>query len=209
MPSQASQPGHGPRPLAIVPAAGSSTRMGRPKLLLPWGLETVIGATLRALLAGGVEEAVVVVAAAGPLAGWQPPAGVRRVVNADPARGMLSSVLAGLAALAPTTPDPLVVCPADLPALRAETVVALLTVYRREGGVVVPRCGDGRGSKRGHPLLLAPAWQQRIPELAIHEGGLRRILELAAGAVHEVAVDDPGTLHDVDTPEDYERLRPR
>ena len=209
MPSQASHPGGGSRPLAIVPAAGSSSRMGRPKLLLPWGAETVLGATLGALLAGGVEEAVVVVAVAGPLADWQSPPGVRRVVNADPARGMLSSVLAGLAALASTTPDPLVVCPADLPALRAETVAALLAAYRREGGVVVPRCGDGRGSKRGHPLLLAPFWQRRVAELSIHEGGLRRILELAAGAVREVAVDDPGTLRDVDTPEEYERLRPR
>jgi len=47
-----------------------------------------------------------------------------------------------------------------------------------------------------------------MPGLAAADGGLRRILELAAGAVREVEVDDPGTVYDVDTPEDYERLRP-
>jgi CTP:molybdopterin cytidylyltransferase MocA len=206
-------------PAAIVPAAGASTRMGRPKLLLPWGATTVLGATVEALRAGGVATVVVVAAPGGPLAEWAPPQGMRLVVNADPRRGMLSSILAGLAALtgtdaathrgspaaaAATLPDPLLVCPADLPGLLPSTVAALLAAYATTGGIVVPR----HGGRRGHPLLVAPHWQARMPELRDHEGGLRRILELAAGAVHEMVVDDPGTVHDVDTPEDYSRLRP-
>jgi CTP:molybdopterin cytidylyltransferase MocA len=181
--------------------------MGRPKLLLPWGAGTVLGATVAALLGGGARFVVVAIAPGGPLADWPAPEGVRLVVNPDPAPGMLSSILAGLAVVADpggSAPDPLLVCPADLPALRAATVATLLAAYRAQGGVVVPR----HGRRRGHPLLIAPGWQRRIPELASGEGGLRRILELAAGAVHEVAVDDPGTIRDVDTPEDYERLRP-
>jgi molybdenum cofactor cytidylyltransferase len=195
-------------PVALVPAAGASTRMGRPKLLLPWGESTVLGSTLAALRAGGVEAALVVIAADGPLTAWLPPEGVLAVRNADPARGMLSSVLTGLEALAARgelpAADPLVVCPADLPALLPSTVATLLGAYRREGGVVVPR----HGRRRGHPLLLSPTWQVRIPGLAASEGGLRRILELAAGAVREVMVDDPGCIRDVDTPADYEGLRP-
>jgi molybdenum cofactor cytidylyltransferase len=191
-------------PAAVVPAAGASTRMGRPKLLLPWGESTVVEATLAALLGGGAAGAVVVVAPEGPLRSWSPPAGVSVAVNADPARGMLSSILAGLETLGPGAPDPLLVCPADLPALRADTVARLLAVYADRGGVVVPR----HGRRRGHPLLISPSWQARMPGLAAADGGLRRILELAAGAVREVEVDDPGTVYDVDTPEDYERLRP-
>ena len=190
-------------PAAIVPAAGASTRMGRPKLLLPWGTATVLESTLAALREGGVPVVVVVLAPEGPLAAWQPPHGVRIAVNEEPTWGMLSSILAGLAALSPP-PDPLLVCPGDLPALRATTVAALLAAYRDNGGVVVPR----HHRRRGHPLLVGPGWQARMPEIAQHERGLRRILELAAGAVHELPVDDPGTLHDVDTPEEYERLRP-
>ncbi len=189
-------------PAAVVPAAGASTRMGKPKLLLPWGETTVLESTIAALREGGAETVIVVLAADGPLRDWTPPPGVRCTVNAAPSQGMLSSVLAGLSALG--TPDPLLVCPADLPALRASTVAALLAAYRRKGGIVVPR----HGRRRGHPLLIAPSWQARIPELAAHEGGLRRILELAAGAVHELPVDDPGSIRDVDTPEDYATLRP-
>lgn len=194
--------GSGP-PAAIVPAAGASTRMGQPKLLLPWGATTVLESTIAALREGGAETVIVVRAADGPLSDWTPPPGVQCTVNADPSRGMLSSVLAGLSALG--TPDPLLVCPADLPALRASTVAALLAAYRREGDIVVPR----HGRRRGHPLLIAPSWQARIRELADHEGGLRRILELAADAVHELPVDDPGSIRDVDTPEEYGALRPR
>jgi molybdenum cofactor cytidylyltransferase len=208
------------RAAAIVPAAGASRRMGKPKLLLPWGESTVLESTLAALREGGVPTIVVVIAPAGPLAEWQPPAGVRTAVNPEPAAGMLSSILVGLAALATTPddealgagistspqpkPDPLVVCPADLPALRPSTVAALLAAYRTTGGVVVPR----HGRRRGHPLLIPPRWQARMPELARHEGGLRRILELAAGSVHEIVVDDPGSVRDVDTPEDYVQLAP-
>lgn len=201
--------------------------MGRPKLLLPWGGSTVLESTLAALREGGVPVIVVVLAPQGPLAGWRPPAGVRTAVNPEPASGMLSSVFVGLAALgaldgtskrvdrtaafsddkahAPApAPDPLLVCPADLPALRASTVAALLAAYREHGGIVVPR----HGRRRGHPLLIAPRWQARMSEIAHHQTGLRRILELAAGAVHELPVDDPGSIRDVDTPEDYARLVP-
>lgn len=193
-------------PVAVVPAAGTSTRMGRPKLLLPWGAGNVLEATVGALLDGGVATVLVAIAPGGPLADWAPPAGVRVVVNPDPTPGMLSSILAALEDLGAggEVPDPLLVCPADLPALRAGTVATLLAAYRAQGGVVVPR----HGRRRGHPLLIAPAWQRRIRELSAGEGGLRRILELAAGAVHEIPVDDPGTVRDVDTPDDYKRMRP-
>jgi len=181
--------------------------MGRPKLLLPWGDGTVLEATAGALLKGGAAAVVVVVAAKGPLAGWEPLPRMRRALNEDPSRGMVSSVIAGLAELSRegTTADPLLVCPADLPALAPSTVEALLAAYAEHGGVVVPR----HGNKRGHPLVLAPAWVARVPELAAYDGGLRRILELAAGAVREVVVDDPGCLRDVDTPDEYEAMRPR
>lgn len=175
--------------------------MGRPKLHLPWGEGTVLGATLAALRGGGVERIVVVVAAAPP-ADPAPP-GVEWAINPAPEGGMLSSILVGWRALAAAAPNPLLVCPADLPALAAATVAGLLAAQRRHGGPVVPTY---RG-RRGHPLLLDPAWAARIPELdpAV---GLRQLLALAADDLLQLPVEDPGAVHDVDTPEDYERLRP-
>ena len=48
---------------AVVLAAGLSTRMGRPKLILPWGSTTVIGQVLATLAQGKVDEIIVVTGA--------------------------------------------------------------------------------------------------------------------------------------------------
>lgn len=190
--------------VAVVPAAGASRRMGRPKLMLPWREGSVLDATLAALLAGGAERAVVVSGPEGVLAGWEPPARVTLACNPSPERGMLSSVRAGLAALAEAGPPPrlLLVCPGDLPALRAETVRELLGVQRRHGGIVVPVHGD----RRGHPLVVPERWLPAIGELD-ESIGLRQLLRLAAGDLLQHPVDDAGTVLDVDTPEAYESLR--
>jgi CTP:molybdopterin cytidylyltransferase MocA len=188
---------------AVVPAAGASRRMGRPKLALPWAGGSVLDATLAALLAGGVERAVVVIGGASALAGWRPPPGASLARNPTPELGMLSSVRAGLAALtAAGTPRLLLVCPGDLPALRADTVRELLAAQRRHGGVAVPV----HGGRRGHPLLVPARWLPAIDELdpAV---GLRGLLRLAAAELLQHPVDDAGTVRDVDTPEAYEALR--
>jgi molybdenum cofactor cytidylyltransferase len=199
---------------AIVPAAGASRRMGRPKLLLPYGSGTVLGATVTALRTAGVAPVVVVVAAGdAPLRAWCLDAAAVDAVglivapNPVPERGMLSSVLEGLAALGGANElarraAPLLVCPGDLPALRTATVVELLR--RREAssaGLAVP---VWRG-RRGHPLAIAPAL---IPEMQhLDPGrGLRQLLDLHPGDLITVEVDDPGCVGDLDTPEDYEIL---
>ena len=45
---------------AIVLAAGQSTRMGRPKLILPWKETTVIGQVVKTLINSGLDEIIVV-----------------------------------------------------------------------------------------------------------------------------------------------------
>ncbi len=204
---------------AIVPAAGASRRMGRPKLLLPYGDGTVLGSLVGALRVAGATPIVVVAAAAdAEMRAWcataiaaaaTPDAGGLIVaLNASPERGMLSSILAGLAALggAGTLAGgqaTLLVCPGDLPALRPETVIELLRRRAAAGaGLAVP---VHRGH-RGHPLAVAPAL---VPEIASLDPGrgLRQLLDLHPGDLLTVEVEDPGCVADLDTPEDYDRLR--
>ena len=45
---------------AILLAAGLSSRMGQPKLLLPWGERTVLGQVVATFAAAGIEEIIVV-----------------------------------------------------------------------------------------------------------------------------------------------------
>jgi molybdenum cofactor cytidylyltransferase len=206
--------------------------MGRPKLLLPFAGEaygggaggTVIGATLAALAAGGAGRIAVVTRAGDrPLRAWlrgQAAAEIARrtgqagqepelvaVVNPHPERGMLSSIVIGLEALggpgAGGGPEPLLVCPADLPELAPATVAAVLDRLAATGaGLAVPV----HAGRRGHPLAIAAGLAAEIPGLdpAV---GLRQLLERHPDRLAEVPAADPGCVRDLDTEEDYRRLR--
>src|SRR5262245_22292228 len=91
--------------LAVIPgivlAAGASSRMGRPKALLMTGGRTFVRRILDTLREAGVRDAIVVVRPDADtvvheisLAGFG-----RAVVNADPARGQLSSLVTALDAI--------------------------------------------------------------------------------------------------------------
>jgi molybdenum cofactor cytidylyltransferase len=198
--------------------------MGRPKLLLPYGKGTVLGALTATLHAAGAAPIVVVAAAADTaLRAWCAALGtgaaaaagaaggggphVLAAINAAPERGMLSSIVAGLAALGGGAAvsrlgSPLLVTPGDLPALRAATVVELL---RRSAEAGAPLAVPAFGGRRGHPLLVAAEIAPEIEALD-PERGLRHLLDLHPAGLLTVEVDDPGCVADLDTPEDYRRL---
>ncbi len=193
------------RIVAILPAAGASSRMGRPKLLLPVHGGPMVAAVVNALLGGGAEE-VVLVASPGDedLQGWARRAGVECVVNPDPSRGMLTSIQAGIAALGGAAElsrqgTILLVSPADLPNLQAETVVLLV---RRMLESAAPLALPVYRGQRGHPLAIAPAL---IPEIdTLDPGvGLKQLRDRHLADLLEVAVEDAGVVQDIDTPEDY------
>lgn len=173
--------------------------MGRPKLLLPFRGGTVVGSLVQALREGGISEIMLVTAPEDEaLRAWAAEAAIRTVVNPDPDRGMLSSIREGIA-WAPRYQQ-VVVCPADLPALRAETVSRVLA----EAGHHLLTVATYQG-RRGHPLVIAPSLIPEIQTLDLSVG-LRELLDRHPDRVHEVEVDDPGVVHDVDTPEEYRDL---
>ncbi|MCH7838056.1 MAG: NTP transferase domain-containing protein [Chloroflexi bacterium] len=93
---------------AILLAAGESTRMGRPKALLPWHDTTLVEYQVRELTAAGVERIAVVL---GHDAGevWpHVPDEAHMVVNEAYREGRASSLRAGAAAL-PDDADPILV----------------------------------------------------------------------------------------------------
>ncbi len=194
--------------IAVLPAAGASRRMGRPKLLLPFRGAPLVAAVVGALRAGGVDGIVLVTAGDdAELRAWARQAGVVTAINPAPERGMLSSIQEGLAALGGADAlarrgDVLLVSPADLPRLDPKSVAELLRrMTEAEARLAVPLY-QGR---RGHPLALAPALIPEIFELdpAL---GLKQLRDRHEAELLEVPVDDPGVLMDVDTPADYESL---
>jgi molybdenum cofactor cytidylyltransferase len=193
--------------MAVLPAAGASLRMGRPKLLLPFAGGTVVGSLAASLRAGGVGTVLLVTAPGDDdLRAWAQKAGIGWTINPDPSRGMLSSFLAGIAALGGGEAlmrrrEPLVLSPADLPALRPETVAALLRVSQDGAPLALP-VWSGR---RGHPLVIAPGLIPEIETLDLAVG-LRQLLDRHTEDLWTLEVEDPGVVQDVDTPEDYQAL---
>ena len=135
------------RAVAVVPAAGSSSRFGSAKLLADVDGEPLLNRTLRSLLDAGLAQVVVVRSPTAPLDGADLARhpNVTLVTNPDPARGMFSSIQTGLAAAAGS---PIVVLPADMPFVRSETVRAVAGECERTGRVVVATFRGRRSSSR-------------------------------------------------------------
>lgn len=184
---------------AVILAAGESRRMGRQKLLLPFGDTTVIGAVVRTALDSRVDRAVVVLGADRDAVRRETaPRGVAFAVNEDYRRGMLTSVQAGFRAL-PEDAEAAVLLLGDQPFLAPATVDAVIEAYQgTRRGIVIPVF---RG-RRGHPLLVGLEFRDEVLALDPAEG-LRALVRAHPGDVREALVPDPNILRDLDTPEDY------
>lgn len=198
---------------AVVLAGGRSSRMGQPKALLPAGAETFVGRIARTLRAGGAAGLVVVAPTAdlaarigAALAGLAPPP--RVVVNPDPDRGQLSSLLVGLDELERGAGDrrrvdAALVTLVDVPLATAATVRALLDRYRRTRAPVVrPARADRPG--HGHPVLFGRALFAELRR-ADPAAGAKPVVRAHEAEAEDVVVDDPGAFTDIDTPDDYRR----
>jgi CTP:molybdopterin cytidylyltransferase MocA len=194
---------------AIIPAAGHSARMGRPKLALPLGDRTVLERVVSALRGAGVEHVLVIVGPHVPqLAPLAERAGAHVLQLAEETPDMRATVEAGLSWLEgrfrPRPDDRWLLVPADHPALDP---LLLRTLLEKGAGapdksIVVPT----HGGRRGHPTLID--WKHVAGMRALPAGqGLNVYLRQHAAETLEVPVDSPGVLCDLDTPEDYERLR--
>jgi molybdenum cofactor cytidylyltransferase/nicotine blue oxidoreductase len=177
-----------------VLAAGSGTRMGRPKAEIALDGTRLLDRAVAALRAGGCAPVLAVVRA-GTDAG-----AARAVVNPDPARGMRSSL--ALAVEAAGEADALAVLLVDVPGVGADAVRSVVTAWR-PGRIAVGRYG----ALRGHPTVMAPQLWRAALDLAGPDEGARVLLRTRGDLVDEI--DVVGDVTDLDTPGDLDRYRGR
>jgi CTP:molybdopterin cytidylyltransferase MocA len=187
----------------VVLAAGRSARMGSPKPLLRAGAETFLERAARCLREGGCRSVTAVVSAADAAIGAHArETGALVIENPDPFSQQIDSLRLALARL-PADTAAAMILPVDFPLFRPATVRAIADAFRRGGGsLVVPTHGD----VAGHPVLVARAEFDAIMGEVLPEG-LRSLLDARAGLLVEVPVEDEAIHTDIDTPEQYERLR--
>jgi molybdenum cofactor cytidylyltransferase len=210
------------RPSAILLSAGESTRMGRPKALLPWGRVTLIEWQIAELRAVGVEDIVVVLGhdaqptnealVARPSTGSGPE--VRVVINEHYKEGRASSLRTGATALPGDSAGPIVILNVDQPRPR-DVHERLLASHRDSGALITVPTSDG---KRGHPVIVSGALLPELRAATEEQLGLHGVLEAHAADVHEhpfvmlahesmANEPDLAALYirlDVNTPQDYE-----
>lgn len=187
---------------AIILAAGQSTRMGEPKLLLPWDRETIIRRVCSQVAACGLYEIVVVAGALEEEIHKQvQDLPVRVVFNPRYAQGeMLSSLQVGLQAIWQTCDACLVVL-GDQPMIQPDIIRALLDAYNRGMGELI---APSYHQRRGHPLIIGKKYWEGI--MALPSGGAPRdLLRAHPDEIYHLIVETDTILGDIDTPEDYRR----
>jgi molybdenum cofactor cytidylyltransferase len=183
----------------LVLAAGGSSRLGRPKQLLPYRGSTLLDAVLETARACRFDQLLVAIGGAAD----EVRAGVDLrcagvVVNDAYGSGCSSSIAAAVDALDPRC-DVLVLLLGDQPGVTPCTVDALLA---GRGGAPLAVCTYADG--RGHPFAFG---RPVFGELAGLHGdkAVWKLLDRRPGDVAEVPVPGPVPL-DVDTWDDYEAV---
>jgi len=190
---------------AIILAAGSSTRMGRPKLLLPWQGTTILGHLIHLWTSLPAAQIVVVHA--------RDDAGIgselnrlgfpieNRVVNPKPERGMFSSIqcAANWTGWNHSLNHWAIVL-GDQPHLRPATLLALADFAARHPEHI---CQPSRNGRARHPVLLPRDVLAQLGDSSA--ATLKEFLAPLSEKVKLIELDDPGLDLDLDYMADYER----
>ncbi len=187
--------------VGILLAAGESSRMGRPKGLLPWRGTTLLEYQMNSLLQGGCDKVVVVTGKydveMAPLLKDRP--GVIRAYNPKYLEGKTTSVKAGVWEL-PDGIHSVVLLAVDQPR-PAWVIEKVLRLHTDFGADVTSPGYDGHG---GHPLVFDAQLRPELAAITEEGEGVREIFRKPDIDHHRVKFDSAIVRLDINTPEAYE-----
>ena len=184
---------------AVIVAAGMSSRMGNFKPMLNIGSISIAQRIVATFHQAGVTKIVVVTGYnAQQLERHLSNLGLVFLRNEDYAgTQMFDSAKIGLDYLKDKC-DRIFFTPVDIPLFTSLTVTQLMET---DAALACPVC-EGR---TGHPLLIASSLVDTLLSDP-GDGGLQGAIGRCGTEMTRVEVEDPGVLHDADTPADYAAL---
>ena len=186
---------------AVVLSAGESSRMGRPKALLPIEGETFIGRIVASLKQTQVGKIIVVLGHNSDLlAAAIRPLAVEILINPNYKLGQLSSLQVAVRNLLPDADcDGILVHLVDHPYIDASLVDRMIQqFYESKKDIIVPRCHG----KRGHPVLFSRALFGELLDAPMDQGA-KAVVNAHGNGTLEIETDEKGITVDIDTPELY------
>lgn len=194
--------------VAIVLAAGASTRMGQCKALLPWlNGSTLLSYQVAQFQQIGVQP-VVVLSPQTKVECDRSLSQLKReapnlvcVVNPDPARGKTSSILTGLQAIPPSW-QTLIVSAVDQPR-PAEFYQMLLDAHRQRPALITVPTFQARS---GHPVLFSAELRPELETIQEETLGLRAVVHKFVDQVQKVETESAIALADLNTPSVYQQI---
>ena len=188
---------------AVILAAGSSSRMGRPKQTLQFHGESLIRRAALAALGAGCQPVVVVTGANAELTRRELDGlDVREVLNTLWETGMASSIRVGVKGLvdADAEADAAVVMLCDQPHVTADVISEIIAAHRATGKTII---ASTYGGSFGVPALFSSEFFAELEQL---EGaaGAKQVIRRHASLAHFLAF--PYGEVDMDTPDDFSRL---
>jgi len=186
---------------AMILAAGESKRMGKPKLILPFGETTILGTVINNVLSSKADKILVVLGSdAEKIRKKIENLSLEITTNPGYQKGMLSSVQWGFKNL-PENAKAALVCLGDQPGISTVVINKVIDVYKRtRKGIVIPVYKKNRG----HPVLIDIKYRKDVKNLN-PDIGLRELVYNHPEDTVEVKVETPSILYDIDDPDDYRK----
>ncbi len=187
--------------IAILLAAGESTRMGRAKPMLPWQRTTLVEYQVKSLLSGGVTDVYVVTGRSdrdvAPILERMNHA--HRVYNPDFAQGKTTSIKAGISAI-PEDTDAIVLLAVDQPR-PAWVIRRTVESHLSSGAPLTSPRYRGHG---GHPLVFAGSLRDELLAISEEAQGIREVFSRHEHAMNALEFGNEVIRLDLNTPESYE-----
>jgi molybdenum cofactor cytidylyltransferase len=189
----------------VLLAAGTASRLGKTKQLLPFRGSTLLGRVMENAATSDLDELIVVLGhEADRIMQSLDFSRVKTVINPDYAKGQGASLAKGLEAVSPSCAGALFLL-ADQPLVTPDMINRLIKAFQASGApLVIPFY---RGS-RGNPVLVARSLFPRLLSLSA-DTGARVLFDEYQASILKVAFDTDAVLVDVDTARDYEALLSR
>ena len=186
----------------LVLAAGTSSRLGQPKQLLPFGNTTLLGHVVaEARAASALDEIVVVIGGAADQVRERVDLGGARVVeNPEFGEGCSASYRTGLGAVDPRA-EAVAILLRDQPGVDRAVINAVVDEWRLTRDRIMLASYQGR---EGHPLIFASALFDRLAALTGDKAAWK-IVDAHRGEIRAVPLDRTHP-RDINTREEYAAL---